>query len=300
MNIKERISPYGDVECNESLRKHTTFRIGGECAYFVYPKNEISLMRILDILKEEMIEYKIFGKGSNILCGDDFYDGVILCLDRYMSDFYFEQDGTCIAQAGCSIILLAHEAMKLSLTGLEFASGIPGTLGGAAFMNAGAYKSDMQSILQAVWVLKADSCEWIDIQELGYRYRHSKFQEERTWIILAAKIKLTHGNQQDILDLMDSRRKRRLSTQPLDKPSAGSMFRNPQNAQAWELIENVGYRGKNIGGAMVSDKHANFIVNSGNAMANDVIQLVTEIQQAVKKQFDIDLHMEVERFNWKI
>lgn len=300
MTLEYKLQTYGDVECNEPLKKHTTFRIGGEARYFIYPKNEICLMRILEILKEEQIAHKIFGKGSNILCGDDFYDGAVICLDRYFTDFYFEADGICVAQAGCSIILLAHEAMKQSLSGLEFASGIPGTLGGAIFMNAGAYRSDISMLLQSVFVLKDGRCEWIDVQELDYSYRHSKFQTQRDWIILGARLQLKKGDQKEIRDLMDARRKRRMETQPLNKPCAGSMFRNPENAQAWELIEKIGYRGKRIGGAMVSDKHANFIVNEEDASAKDIIALVSEIQQRIKQEFDIDLRTEVERFNWKI
>lgn len=300
MTLEYKLKTYGDVECNEPLKKHTTFRIGGEARYFIYPKNEICLMRILEILKEHNIAHKIFGKGSNILCGDDFYDGAVICLDRYFTDFYFEEEGICVAQAGCSIILLAHEAMKQSLSGLEFASGIPGTLGGAIFMNAGAYRSDISSLLESVFVLKEGHCEWIHVDELEYSYRHSKFQRERDWIILGARLKLVQGDQKEIRDLMDTRRKRRMESQPLNKPCAGSMFRNPDNAQAWELIEKIGYRGKRIGGAMVSEKHANFIVNEEDASAKDVIQLVSEIQERIKQEFDINLRTEVERFNWKI
>lgn len=217
-----------------------------------------------------------------------------------MTDFYFEQDGTLVAQAGCSIILLAHEAMKVSFRGLEFASGIPGTLGGALYMNAGAYRSSISDILQRVFVLKEDSCMWMDVEELDYAYRHSRFQKECEWIILGGKLKLEQGDQKEIRDLMDSRRKRRMSTQPLNKPCAGSMFRNPDSVQAWELIEKIGYRGKRIGGAMVSDKHANFIVNEENASAKEIATLVEEIQQKVKEQFGVELRTEVERFNWKI
>lgn len=299
MKIEDSIKVYGDIECNEPLSKHTTFRIGGSCRYFIYPKNELCLMRIIRVLQEHTIAYKVFGKGSNILCGDDFYDGAILCLDRYMNNFYFEKNGTCVAQAGCSIILLAHEAMKQSLSGLEFASGIPGTLGGAVFMNAGAYRNDIASLLKEVLVWIDGSCQWMQVEELAYAYRSSKFQEEVDWIILGARLQLCQGDQKEIRDLMDSRRQRRLESQPLSKPCAGSMFRNPNGAQAWELIEKIGYRGKRVGGAMVSNKHCNFIVNEEQATASDVIALVNDIQQKIKEQFDIDLQTEVERFNWK-
>lgn len=300
MNLEQKLSAYGDVERNEPLSKHTTFRIGGNASYFIYPKNEICFMRILELLKEAGLPYKIFGKGSNLLCSDDDYEGAVICLDRYMTEFYFEEDGTCVAQAGCSIILLAHEAMKRSFTGLEFASGIPGTFGGAMYMNAGAYKSSISDILQSVFILKDDTCVWIDQSELEYSYRHSRFQQEDDWIILGGRIKLTSGDQKEIRDLMDSRRKRRMESQPLNKPCAGSMFRNPKEAQAWELIEKIGYRGKRIGGAMVSEKHANFIVNEEQATAQDIAMLVDEIAKKVKAEYDIDLHTEVERFNWKI
>lgn len=299
MNFENRLAPYGDVECNVALRTRTTFRIGGPCKYYIYPKNELCLLRILDILEEEHIPYKVFGKGSNILCSDDAYDGAILCLDRYFNEYTFEDDGSCVVQAGASIIMLAHEAMKHSFCGLEFASGIPGTVGGAVFMNAGAYKSDMSKILKEVYVVRNKCIETIDVSQLEYHYRHSIFQSHRDWIILGCRIQLEKGDQKEILDLMNSRRKRRMASQPLDKPSAGSMFRNPQGYQAWELIEKIGYRGKSIGGAMVSDKHANFLVNNQNASAIDVKHLVEEIQQEVKKQFDIELITEVEQFNWK-
>lgn len=298
--LEKQLSAYGDVEVNASLANHTTFRVGGNCTYFIYPKNELCLMRVLDILQQEQLPYKIFGKGSNLLCSDDDYHGAILCLDRYMSEYYFEEDGTLVAQAGCSIILLAHEAMKRSFHGLEFASGIPGTLGGALFMNAGAYKSAMSDIVQSVFVLKDGACTWVDVSDLDYSYRHSRFQTENDWIILGAKCKLENGDQKEIRDLMDSRRMRRMHSQPLNKPSAGSMFRNPEGAQAWELIEKIGFRGKRIGGAMVSEKHANFIINEDHACANDIAALVEEIQKKIKETFDIDLHTEVERFNWKI
>lgn len=299
MKLEDRLSAYGDVLQKESLKKHTTFKIGGKCRCFVYPKNEMCLTQILKIAKQENVSVKVFGKGSNILCSDDDYDGIVISLDRYFTDFYFEEDGTCVVQSGTSIILLAHEAMKRSFSGLEFASGIPGTVGGAIFMNAGAYKSDMSKILQEVFVYKDGACVWMTNEELEFSYRHSIFQSHPEWIVLGAKCKLVSSDQKEILDLMDSRRQRRLSSQPLDRPCAGSMFRNPEQAQAWELIEKIGYRGKHIGGAKVSDKHANFIINDKNATAAEIMELVKTIQQEVKQQFNIDLHMEVERFNWK-
>ncbi len=299
MCLENRLCAYADVECNVSFKKRTTFRIGGNCAYYVYPKNYLCLIRIMEILKSEQISWKLFGKGSNLLCSDDDYDGVVISLDRYFTDFYFEEDGCCIAEAGCSIILLAHEAMNVSLSGLEFASGIPGTLGGALFMNAGAYKSNMAEIVKEVYVLINQEVKKLPIDSLEYGYRSSIFQKNRDWIILGAKIQLTKGNQKDIRTLMDSRRERRMSSQPLSMPNAGSVFRNPEGHAAWQLIEEAGLRGLTIGGAQVSDKHANFIVNADNASAKDVAELMGIIQKTVKERFQVELKSEVEKFNWK-
>ena len=246
MNIEMKLQSYGDVECRVPLSKRTTFRIGGTCKYFIYPKNELCLLRILDILEEEGIPHRIFGKGSNILCSDDDYEGAILCLDRYFTDFFFEEEGSCLVQAGASIIVVMR------------------------------------------------------VEELEYAYRHSIFQSHRDWIILGARLQLQLGDQKEIRDLMDSRRKRRMDSQPLDKPCAGSMFRNPKDHQAWQLIEEIGMRGTRIGGAMVSEKHANFIVNEDHARAEDVVQLVEVIQKEVQDRFGVELITEVEKFNWKI
>lgn len=298
-SIVDQLTNYGDLEIDAPLSKHTTYRIGGKARYFIYPKNEIALSRVIEICKENNIVYKIFGKGSNLLCSDDYFDGCIINLDRYFTDCHFENDGTCVAQAGISLIFLAHSAMKNSLTGLEFASGIPATLGGAIYMNAGAYKSDMSKIIEKVYVLKDNGYVWMDVKELDFSYRHSIFQSNKDWVVVGAQLKLEKGDQKEIKALMDSRRQRRMETQPLDKPSAGSVFRNHEVYPAWKVIDEIGYRGKMIGGAQVSEKHSNFIVNANNAKAVDVITLAKEIQEKVKERFGIELKMEVEKFNWK-
>jgi UDP-N-acetylmuramate dehydrogenase len=296
--IEEQLKNYGDLEVNSPLSKHTTFKIGGNAKYFIYPFNEIALARVVEICKENNVPYKVIGKGSNLLCHDQDFEGCVINLDRHFTDCHFEDDGTCYAQAGISIILLAHSAMQKSLSGLEFASGIPATLGGTLFMNAGAYKSDMSQVVEKVYVLKDGNYIWMQNEELDYSYRHSIFQSNRDWIIVGACLKLTKGDQKEIKALMDSRRQRRLDTQPLDKPNAGSVFRNHELYPAWKVIDEIGYRGKKIGDAMVSEKHSNFIVNDGNAKAEDVFTLACEIQSKVKEKFGIELKMEVERFNW--
>lgn len=298
MKIEELLETHGDLELDAPLSKHTTYRIGGRAKYLIYPKSELSLVRIVEVCKAQGLPYKVFGKGSNLLCSDNYYEGVVICLDRYFTDFNFEEDGTCIAQAGVSLIMLSNGAMKESLSGLEFASGIPATVGGAVVMNAGAYRSDMSAIVERVYVLRDNECVWIEKSDLDYGYRHSLFLNHPDWVVLGVEIKLHDGDQKEIRDLIDSRRQRRKDSQPLEKPSAGSVFRNPNDAQAWELIDKCGLRGKSIGGAKVSEKHANFIVNEGDATAEDIDQLVLLVQNAVFEKYGVHLKMEVEKFNW--
>ena len=292
------LNEYCDVLENEPLALHTTYKVGGKARYFVYPKNEIALMRLLKETKENQIETKIIGKGSNLLVSDDDYDGMVICLDRYFNEVIFEKNKVS-AYAGQSIIYLAHEAMKRGLSGLEFASGIPGTVGGACFMNAGAYKSEMKDVVEAVWVLKEGNCVWISVEECEFSYRNSIFKRNPDWVILAVRFHLTPKDPLEIKELMDSRRQRRMASQPLDKPSAGSVFKNPEDMPAWKYIEESGLRGKCINGAKVSEKHANFIVNEREAKAQDIYDLIELIQKSVYEKFNVFLKAEVECFNWK-
>ena len=299
MSVQEKLAVYGRVLCNESMKKHTTYRIGGTVDYFIYPKNELALTRILQILKEENIPYHVLGRGSNILCSDAHFHGAIINLDRTLNDFFFEEDGVLLAQAGCSIINLSVEAMKRSMSGLEFASGIPGSIGGALYMNAGAYKANIASLLKGVYVWKNGCTEWMNPKDLDYDYRHSIFQKHKDWLILGACFRLNKGDRKEIEALMDSRRQRRMDAQPLNMPCAGSVFRNPESVPAWKLIEQLGLRGYEIGGAQVSLKHANFIVNkNGEAKAKDVLDLITLIQTKAKEEYGIDLITEVEHLVW--
>lgn len=297
-DFKKELEQYGEVLENVSFATMTTLRIGGRARYVVFPKGILALTQIVREIMDAGIDFKILGKGSNLLCSDADYEGVVIRLDRTFTDFYFDHE-ECYAEAGCSIIALAYEAMKQSLSGLEFAAGIPGTVGGVTFMNAGAYKSCMQEIIREVFVLKDGGLEWLDSKDCGFDYRHSVFHEHPDWIIVAVRFALQKGDQNEIRELMESRRQRRMSAQPLDYPSAGSVFRNPAARPAWQYIEELGWRGKQIGGAQVSNKHVNFIVNVGNATAEDFFTLVTAIQNSVKEKFDEELIMEVEKFNWK-
>lgn len=298
IDLYKELEALAEVEENISLSKMTTLRIGGVARYVVYPENTLSLQGVMNKLNQNHIPYKVIGKGSNLLCSDEPFDGVIIRLDRYLCNAYFDNEHL-VAEAGCSIIALSYEAMKNELSGLEFASGIPGTVGGVTFMNAGAYKSSMADIIDSVSVYRDGKIEWIQNADCGFSYRTSIFQKHPDWIILAVKMTLKKGDQKEIRELMDSRRERRMNSQPLDKHSAGSIFRNPEEIPAWKLIEGAGFRGKRIGDAVVSEKHVNFIVNENHASAKDFIALVNDVQKAVKDKYDIDLYMEVEKFNWR-
>ena len=298
IDLYKELEALAEVEENIPLSKMTTLRIGGVARYVVYPENTLSLQGVMNKLNQNHIPYKVIGKGSNLLCSDEPYDGVIIRLDRHLCNAYFDNEHL-VAEAGCSIIALSYEAMKNELSGLEFASGIPGTVGGVTFMNAGAYKSSMADVIDSVSVYRDGKIEWIQNADCGFSYRTSIFQKHPDWIILAVKMTLKKGDQKEIRELMDSRRERRMNSQPLDKHSAGSIFRNPEEIPAWKLIEGAGFRGKRIGDAVVSEKHVNFIVNENHASAKDFITLVTDVQKAVKDKYDIDLYMEVEKFNWR-
>ena len=298
IDLYKELEALAEVEENIPLSKMTTLRIGGVARYVVYPENTLSLQGVMNKLNQNHIPYKVIGKGSKLLCSDEPFDGVIIRLDRYLCNAYFDNEHL-VAEAGCSIIALSYEAMKNELSGLEFASGIPGTVGGVTFMNAGAYKSSMADVIDSVSVYRDGKIEWIQNADCGFSYRTSIFQKHPDWIILAVKMTLQKGDQKEIRELMDSRRERRMNSQPLDKHSAGSIFRNPEEIPAWKLIEGAGFRGKRIGDAVVSEKHVNFIVNENHASAKDFITLVTDVQKAVKDKYDIDLYMEVEKFNWR-
>lgn len=299
MSMIERLETYANIKTNESMSKHTTYHVGGNVDYYIYPDNFLSLMRVINILEEANIPFYTIGRGSNILFSDKPFHGAIINLDRSLNDFYFEPDGTLVCQAGCSIINISVEAMKKNLTGLEWSSGIPGSVGGALYMNAGAYRSDMSHVVQDVLTLRDGRIEWIDQDELDFGYRHSVFQKHKDWVILGARLQLHPGDSEEIRDLMNSRRQRRMNTQPLDKPCAGSVFRNPESIPAWKLIDQMGYRGYQIGGARVSDKHSNFIVNENNtATASDIRDLIQMIRQEAKEKYDISLITEVEQLNW--
>lgn len=283
----------GKIVENPIMKKYTTYKVGGEALALIYPDNINSLIKLLNFIKENNIKYKILGNGSNVIFKDELYDGVVINLSKLDN---FECDDTIVTVgAGYNLIKLSLKTAKLGLSGLEFASGIPGTVGGAVYMNAGAYKSDMGYVVSEVKVLTPSlEIKTMYNKDMNFHYRTSFLKQNPGYICLEAKIVLKRGNKDEILSLLEDRKQRRLMSQPLEYPSAGSVFRNPNNDYAGRLIEEIGYKGKNIGGAYVSEKHANFIVNKGDATANDIKKLISEIQYKVKEKYDIELILEQE------
>ncbi len=281
------------------LKNYTTYRVGGKAKYIVYPKNVDSLVRLIKYLKTNRIKFKVLGNGSNLLFSDKEYDGVLIKLSEF-NDIKFLAKNKVKVGAGYNLIKLSLVTAKKSLTGLEFASGIPGTVGGSVFMNAGAYKSDMGYVVESVKVLTPDlNIINLENKEMNFHYRTSFLKTHPNYICLEVIIKLNKGKKDAIEEVIKERRKRRLESQPLEYPSAGSVFRNPENDFAGRLIEESGLKGKRQGGAMISSKHANFVINYKNAKAEDIKSLIELAHDKVLENYNIDLKIEQEFVNWE-
>lgn len=283
----------GKLLVNENLKKYNTYRVESTASYIVFPKSIDKLIELIKYLKEHSINYKILGNGSNLIFVDKVYNGVLIKLDEFND---IEINGEVITiGAGYSLAKLATEMTKKGLSGLEFACGIPGSIGGSIYMNAGAYNSDMGYIIESVKVLDNElNIKIFYNKNLNFHYRKSMFQDNKDFIILSAKIVLKKGNKSEMIEIIEDRKRRRLISQPLEYPSAGSVFRNPDIAPSGKLIEDAGLKGKSIGGAMVSPKHANFIINSGGATGEDIYKLINEIKDTIKKKYEVELRVEQE------
>lgn len=280
------------VLIEEPMSRHTTFRIGGPADYFLIPETVHEIREILKICREENLPYFILGNGSNLLVSDKGYRGVIIQLYRNISRVSVE--GTCIrAQAGALLSAIAAAAKNASLTGFEFAGGIPGTLGGAVVMNAGAYGGEMKDVLSEVTVLdKNGEILTLSSGELKMGYRTS-IVKSAEYLVLEASISLKEGNQEEIRDRMKELTEQRTSKQPLEYPSAGSTFKRPEGYFAGKLIMDCGLRGYCVGGAQVSEKHCGFVINTGNATAEDVRILMKNVFDMVYEKFGVILEPEV-------
>ncbi len=289
----------GKVEENVPLKKYTTYCSGGMAKCVVYPKNSDYLIKLLTFIKNNNINYKIIGNGSNLLFSDKDYNGVLIKLNEF-NEIKFISSNKVRVGAGYSLIKLSLLTAKKGLTGLEFASGIPGSVGGAVFMNAGAYKSDMGYIVESVKVLTPDF-KIINLvnKEMQFHYRTSFLQKHPDYICLEVVLELKKGKKEAIEEVIRERKKRRIESQPLEYPSAGSVFRNPPDTFAGKLIEDVGLKGKKKGGAMISDKHANFVINYKNASSSDIKYLIDLAHDKVLEEYGIDMKIEQEFVNWE-
>lgn len=289
----------GKIECEVSLDKYTTYHVGGIASVMVHPKNIECLKKVLQVVKQNDIPFKVIGFGSNLLFSSKRYDGIIIRLDEFNELEYLTPCKVRVG-AGYSLVKLSMQVAKKGLTGLEFASGIPGTVGGAVFMNAGAYKSDMGYIVQDVTVL-TPSLRVIKLEnkEMDFHYRTSFLKTHPDYICLEVVIRLDKGNKASIEEVIRDRRQRRMESQPLNYPSAGSVFRNPEGMSAWKLIDDAGLKGFSVGGAKVSEKHANFIINYDHATGEDIKSLIEYVQKKVKEECQVDLKVEQEFVNWE-
>lgn len=277
---------------NEPMSAHTTFRIGGNAKYFAEVENEQQLIDLLKLCREYKVPVTILGNGSNMLVPDEGIDGCVIKLSGSFGQIELNGD-RIICGTAVPLSKLCIFAAENNLSGLEFAYGIPGNTGGAAFMNAGAYGGQMSDVLVACHHITLDGEKGsIPADELELGYRHSIYADNG-YIITAIEVQLNKGDKQKIYDQMNELMQRRRDKQPLEYPSAGSIFKRPEGYFAGTLIEQSGLKGYTIGGAQVSEKHAGFIINIGNATCNDVLNLIEHIQKTVLDRFGVQLECEV-------
>ncbi|WP_394916712.1 UDP-N-acetylmuramate dehydrogenase [uncultured Robinsoniella sp.] len=283
-----------NVHVDEEMKKHTTFRIGGPADFYVLPHSKDEIGRVVQVCKNAEEPFYVLGNGSNLLVGDKGYRGVIIQIFKNYSDIIIE--GTQItAKSGALLSKVAKKALDAGLTGFEFASGIPGTIGGAVVMNAGAYGGEMKDvILSATVMTREGGIQKLSNQELQLGYRTSLVAREND-IVLEVRLGLKKGNSDEIRDLMEELKNKRVTKQPLEYPSAGSTFKRPEGYFAGKLIMDAGMRGFSVGDAQVSEKHCGFVINKGDASARDIVALMEEVTGRVKEQFGVTLEPEVKR-----
>lgn len=280
-----------NYEENISLKKYNTYRIDILAKYMVFPKNAKELIELINFARTNNIKYMILGNGSNVIFNTTYYDGIIIKLDNFNNMSI--KGNKVYAEAGCSLIKLAISTINAELSGLEFACGIPGTVGASISMNAGAYNLDISNSLESISVLTPQNkIITLNKKNLEFSYRDSFLKRNPDYVVLSANFLLKEGNREEMLLQMEERKKRRKDTQPLEYPSAGSVFRNPPSMYAGELIEKCNLKGYCIGDATVSTKHANFIVNKGNATGKDIVSLINKIKEEVKNKYKIELILE--------
>lgn len=282
------------VLVDEPMKKHTTFRVGGNADYFVMPRTTEEIQQVIALCKKENLPYYILGNGSNLLVSDQGYRGVMIQIYKEMNAITVNGDRIC-AQAGALLSKVGSVALEAELTGFEFAAGIPGTVGGAVVMNAGAYGGEMKDVLASATILAEDGTILTlknEELELGYR---TSIVAKKNYIVLEAEYQLQVGDKADIRAKMDELKLQRVTKQPLEYPSAGSTFKRPTGYFAGKLIQDAGLRGFQVGGAQVSEKHCGFVINTGNATAADIMELMKQVSERVYEQFGVTLEPEVKR-----
>ena len=296
MNIKESLSlvDCGEIIFDVNLKKYNTYNVDCVALAIVFPNNIEQLKKVIKFCNENKIKVKLIGNGSNLIFSEKYYDIVFINLKNFNNIDI--TDNIVTASSGVNLMKLAYRVSRAGLTGMEFATGIPATVGGAVYMNAGAYNSDISNVLISAKILD-ENLNIIELsnKDFGFSYRHSFLQENRNLICLEATFKLEYGKKEEILELIENRKERRINSQPLEFPSAGSVFRNPsKEIFAGKLIEDLGLKGKILGGAKISEKHANFIINTGNATGRDIKELILKIKSDVLEKYNVDLYVEQE------
>ena len=282
----------GTVLTEEPMSRHTSFQIGGPAEIFVQPATGDEVRQAICLAKEEQIPFFVVGNGSNLLVSDDGFRGMIVQIGRNLQEISVE-DNVIYAQAGALLSRVARTALEHGLTGMEFAAGIPGSLGGAVAMNAGAYGGEMKDILTDAEVLTPDGeIKILSLEELDLSYRHSCIFDE-DYIVLSVHLQLEQGDKTVIRNRMDELARARREKQPLEYPSAGSTFKRPAGYFAGALIQDAGLKGYTVGGAQVSEKHSGFVVNRGGATAEEVLFLIKQVQKKVKSRFGVTMEPEV-------
>lgn len=280
------------IKEDESLSKYTTFKIGGPARVLIEAKSDEEVLKLVRLFDEIKEDYLIIGNGSNLLITDAGIERPVIVIDKNFSNITMIDEVTLYAEAGASLKSLANKALELGLGGLEAISGIPGTVGGAVYMNAGAYGSEIKDVVSKIRYIKDDIIAEIDVSEANFAHRRSIFQD-KGYIILGAYFKLEKKGKKDIEEAQRDYTKRRKDKQPLEYSSAGSVFKRPEGYYASKLIEDAGLKGLSVGGAMVSKKHSGFIINTGSASFDDVVTLIEKVKAIIFEKFAVSLEEEI-------
>ncbi|MBQ7201437.1 MAG: UDP-N-acetylmuramate dehydrogenase [Eubacterium sp.] len=287
----------------ELMSRHTTFKVGGPARYYLIPENTGEVRAAIDFADERELPYMVVGRGSNLLFSDREYHGVIIEIGEHFSDMSIHLNNTVVVKSGMTLTNMASRLARMGLAGFEFAGGIPGTVGGAIVMNAGAYDGEIKDTLVEVTVMnEKGELVKLDADELELSYRHSILQE-KNWIVLSGTFTFRSGSQDEIRAQIQEYNKRRREKQPLEYASAGSTFKRPEGFFAGKLIEDAGLKGYHIGGARVSDKHAGFVINTGDATASEIHSLIEHVKRKVLEKSGVMLEPEVKMigdFSWDL